>query len=866
MDDKRLKVPAANDTDSLYDAFTGWVEGHGLGLYPHQDEAVIELLSGNNVILATPTGSGKSLVATAAHLAALSTDRVSFYTAPIKALVSEKFFALCEIFGPDDVGMLTGDASVNPDAPIICCTAEVLANIALREGSRADVGLVVMDEFHFYSEPDRGWAWQVPLLELPQAQFLLMSATLGDVTRFVDDLTRRNGRETVVVDEAERPVPLTFSWALTPLAETLEELVATHQAPVYVVHFTQAAAVEHATSLLSVKLAGVDKEAIAERLGDFRFGSGFGKTLSKLLRNGIGVHHAGMLPRYRRLVEQLAQTGLLVVICGTDTLGVGINVPIRTVLFTGLAKFDGTRQRVLRTREFLQIAGRAGRAGFDVAGYVVVQAPEHVIENERAKAKSAAKNAAMSESQLAKKKSKPTLKKPPEGTVVWTEQTFSKLVEGTPEPLVSRMKVDNAMLLNVAAREEDTFAALRALLQDNHEDRRSQLRLSRRALRLTRSLLHSGVLTRLDEPDEHGRRFVVTVDLPMDFALNQPLAHFALAALDVLDPDSPEHTLDIVSVVESVLEAPRQILFAQQYAARGEAVAEMKADGVEYDERMALLDQVSWPQPLAELLGATYEIYRQSHPWLPEDALSPKSVVREMWEQAMTFTDFTSRYQLARSEGLVLRYLTDAYRTFRHTLPESHRTPELEELVEWLGETVRQVDSSLLDEWEALVDPEKVAARLAQPEVVPPRPISQQERAFRVMVRNALWRRVELAARDDVDGLVRLERLAADRVEPARSVVMGRSVWDGALEDYYAEHDRVGTDAAARGPALFQTTPGHGVPPGTDDETPRRLWLVRQVIDDPEGHHDWVIEATVDLDASDEIGEAVVQGTSFRRL
>ncbi|WP_435747704.1 DEAD/DEAH box helicase [Nocardioides sp. SYSU DS0663] len=862
----RLEVPTTDDPDEVYDALTTWVEAQGLTMYPHQDEAVIELLGGSNVVLATPTGSGKSLVALGAHAAALATDRVSFYTAPIKALVSEKFFALCEVFGADDVGMLTGDAAVNPDAPIICCTAEVLANIALREGARADVGLVVMDEFHFYAEPDRGWAWQVPLLELPQAQFLLMSATLGDVSELAADLTRRNGRETAVVDQAERPVPLHFSWSLDPLAETLEELVATRQAPVYVVHFTQAAAVEHATSLLAAKKLDVDaerKEALAERLVGFRFGAGFGKTLAKLLKRGIGVHHAGMLPRYRRLVEQLAQAGLLTVICGTDTLGVGINVPIRTVLFTGLAKFDGSRQRILRSREFLQIAGRAGRAGFDTAGYVVVQAPEHTIENERAKAKAEAKNAAMSEEKRAKRKSKAQLKKPPEGTVVWTQETFDKLVAGTPEPLVSRMKVDNAMIINVLAREEDAFPVLRRLLQDNHEDRRSQLRLSRRALRLARSLLRSGVLTRLDEPDEHGRRYVVTVDLPPDFALNQPLAHFALAALDTLDPEPPggpeEHTLDIVSVIEAVLEAPRQILFAQQHAARGEAVAQMKADGLEYDERMALLEEITWPQPLRELLEATYELYRQTHPWLPEDALSPKSVVREMYEQGMTFTDVVSRYQLARSEGLVLRYLTDAYRTLRHTVPDQHRTPGLEDLVEWLGETVRQTDSSLLDEWEALADPDHVRALVAdEAPPPPPRPISRQERAFGVMIRNAMWRRVELVARDDLDGLMAMERADADRTDPPAEVVMTRSAWDEAIERYYEEHDTVLTDADARGPDLLRVVPG--------EDSSARLLEVRQTLHDPEGHHDWVVDAVVDLDASDEAGELVLQTRAFHRL
>ncbi|WP_134768776.1 DEAD/DEAH box helicase [Nocardioides sp. 1609] len=865
----------ADDWEVVYDDITAYAAGRGLELYPHQDEAVLEILAGNNVVLATPTGSGKSLVAVGAHKAALASDRVSFYTAPIKALVSEKFFDLCQVFGADQVGMLTGDASVNADAPIICCTAEVLANIALREGSTADVGLVVMDEFHFYAEPDRGWAWQVPLLELTQAQFVLMSATLGDVSELAADLTRRNGRETAVVDEAERPVPLSFTWALTPLAETLEEIVSTHQAPAYVVHFTQKDAVEHATGLLNAKWLPKGAEHAVEIPPDFRFGAGFGKTLSKLLRRGIGVHHAGMLPRYRRLVEQLAQSGALTVICGTDTLGVGINVPIRTVLFTALAKYDGNRSRVLRTREFLQIAGRAGRAGFDTSGYVVVQAPEHTIENERAKAKAEAKNAAMSEEKQAKRKSKAQLRKPPEGTVVWTEQTFDKLVAGVPEQLVSRMKVDNAMLVNVLSRDEDAVAVLRRLLTDNHEPRRSQLKLVRRALRLGRSLVHSGTVVRLDRPDDLGRRYVLADDVPDDFALNQPLSHFALAALDVLDPESDDYTADVVSVIEATLEAPRQILFAQQHAARGEAIMEMKADGLEYEERMTLLEQVTWPQPLAEVLGATYEMYRERHPWLREDALDPKSVVRELYEQGMSFTDFVSRYQLARSEGLVLRYLTDAYRALRQTVPEQHRTPDLEDLLEWLGETIRQTDSSLLDEWEALSDPDH-AARAITENAPPssPRPLSKQDRAFRVMVRNAMWRRVDLVARDDLDGLMALERAAADRLDPAREVVMTRSAWDAAIEEYYAEHDRVGTDGDARSPELLAIEPATGVPAGVevDDDVEEadlpavRLWRLRQTVADPEGHHDWVIDAVADLDASDELGELVLATVAMTRL
>lgn len=843
-------IPAVPDPDSLYEAFTGWVEGRGISLYPHQDESAIELFSGNNVILATPTGSGKTLVATAAQFAALAQDGVSFYTAPIKALVSEKFFALCEIFGAENVGMLTGDASVNADAPIIACTAEVLANIALREGRWADISQVVMDEFHFYAEPDRGWAWQVPLLCLPQAQFLLMSATLGDVSFFRTDLTERTGRPAAVVDQAERPVPLSYAWSIDPMHELLEELVTTHQAPAYVVHFTQKSALETAQALLSAKLASKEeKERIAAEIGAFRFHAGFGRTLSKLVRAGIGVHHAGMLPRYRRLVEQLAQAGLLKVICGTDTLGVGINVPIRTVVFTGLTKFDGTRHRLLKAREFHQIAGRAGRAGFDTSGHVICQAPEHVIENERALAKAG---------DDPKKRRKVVRKKPPEGFVSWTEETFERLKNAEPEPLVSRMRVNEAMILNVVARRGDPFVNMRDLLLGCHEDERGKRRLVRRALRLTRGLLESGVLVRLPAPDATGRTYEIAPGLQDDFALNQPLAPFALAALDLLDPESVTYALDVVSIVESILDDPFPVLSEQQHKARGEAIAEMKADGIEYDERMRLVEDVTWPRPLADLLEPALGIFAQTHPWVYADQLSPKSVVRDMYERGQTFTEFVSLYGVARSEGLVLRYLSDAYRTLRQTVPESRRTEELDDLLEWLGETVRQTDSSLLDEWEALTDPAKVAeaaARVAAGEqLAPARPITGNARAFRVMVRNAMFQRVRLAADDRFAQLAALDAYAAGLL--GGHPPMGETAWEDALGDYWDEHETLGDGPEARGPALLMV-----------EQKPKQgLWEVRQIIDDPAGNHDWSILATVHLRASDEAGEPVVVTESFSRM
>jgi superfamily II RNA helicase len=822
--------------DDLFDVFERWAADRGLPLYPAQEEALLEVVTGANVILNTPTGSGKSLVAMGAHLAALASGRRSFYTAPIKALVSEKFFDLCAVFGTDNVGMMTGDSSVNARAPIICCTAEILANIALREGAASDVEQVVMDEFHFYADPERGWAWQVPILTLPHAQFLLMSATLGDVERFEEELTRRTGRPTTVVSSAQRPVPLHFGWRTTPLHETLEELLSTHQAPVYVVHFTQAAAAERAQSLMSINVCTrEEKDAIAALIGDFRFTTAFGRTLSRWVRHGIGVHHAGMLPKYRRLVERLAQAGLLKVICGTDTLGVGINVPIRSVLFTALSKYDGTKVRHLSAREFHQIAGRAGRAGFDTAGTVIVQAPDHVIENEKALAKAGTDE---------KARRKVVRKKPPDGFVSWGEPTFERLVAAEPETLTSSFAVSHSMLLNVLDRPGDGCRALRDLLVDNHEPRSSQRRHIRRAIAIYRSLVASGVVERLDAPDEQGRLIRVTVDLQFDFALNQPLSPFALAAIELLDRGSDTYALDVLSVIESTLDDPWPVLQAQEFKAKGEAVNALKAEGVEYEARMAVLESITYPKPLADLLGAAFESYRKGHPWVADHTLSPKSVARDLFERAMTFNDYTGHYGLARSEGVVLRYLSDAVKALDRTVPEDAKTDELYDLVEWLGTLVRQVDSSLLDEWEQLQHPTEPGVAVAVPQVddAPP-PLTANRRAFLVSVRNALFRRVERAALRQWWALAEL-----DPTWPAER-------WEVELAPYFDEHDTIGTGPSARAAAMLDV-----------DESGGRTWRVRQILEDPAGFHEWALVATVDLDASDAAGEVVLQLEGVERL
>ncbi|WP_084631235.1 DEAD/DEAH box helicase [Demequina aestuarii] len=871
----------APDPDGLYEAFSQWASDQGLPLYPHQDEALIEIVSGSHVILATPTGSGKTLVATGAHFAAMAAHRAgtggrTYYTAPLKALVSEKFFALIEMFGTENVGLMTGDSAVNADAPIICCTAEILANFALRDGAATDASLVVMDEFHFYSDPQRGWAWQVPLIELPRTQFVLMSATLGDTTWLVDALKERSDRAVAEVTTLERPVPLTFDYSLEPLPEVVEKIVETGRAPVYIVHFTQKDAVDRAQALLSTQVATkTERQAIADALADTHFRTGFGKTLSKFLRAGIGVHHAGMLPKYRRTVERLTQQGLLKVVCGTDTLGVGINVPIRTVLLTSLVKYDGERMRHLTAREFHQIAGRAGRAGFDTEGEVLVMAPEHVIENRKSLAKAG---------DDPKKRKKIVRKSAPAGSVNWTDATFERLRDAPPEPLTSRFSVTHAMVLNVLSRgvanpfldraPEDPVLAMRTLLEAVHDTPAQRSAHLRQALRIYRSLRIAGVVEHIRVPDPahpRGERPSVrlTVDVPRNFALNQPLSPFALAAMDLLNVDAPDHALDVVSVIEATLSDPRQILMAQQHEARGVAVAAMKADGIEYEERMELLDDVTWPRPLADLLEPAFLAYRRTNPWILGAELSPKSVVRDMLEKAMSFGDVVSVYGLERTEGVVLRYLAEAYRALRQTVPEEHRTDEVEAITDWLGEMVRATDSSLLDEWESLMNPDVALGDDADPASVaatstvtgPARPMSGNPRILRRLVRNAMFHRIELASRENYAALGALDGASGwnaqawrDALDPLFEAQGGAAIGIGpdarsAALITFVEPDGDHDEGRAR--AALAAAPDAQLPPGT--------WVVRQVIDDPAGDHDWAITALVNLDASDEAGAPVIE-------
>ncbi|MBL9217382.1 MAG: DUF3516 domain-containing protein [Opitutaceae bacterium] len=841
-------LPGSPDPDTVLDAFLKAMAARGLELYPEQEEAILELFAGRNVILNTPTGSGKSLVAAALHFKALCAGQRSVYTCPIKALVNEKFLSLCRDFGPEHVGMMTGDASVNPQARILCCTAEILANIALTRGEHADVAAVIMDEFHYYSDAERGYAWQVPLLTLPQSRFLLMSATLGSTDFFEKELTRLTGAPTLTVRSDRRPVPLAFEYSETPQAERVAALLAEDRAPVYLVHFTQRAASEAAQALMSLPVCTKDeKAALATALERVKFNSPYGKDMKRWLRHGIGVHHAGLLPKYRILVESLAQQGLLKLICGTDTLGVGINVPIRTVLFTQLWKYDGRKAAILSVRDFRQVSGRAGRAGHDTQGYVVVQAPEHVIENKRAEEKAAADPA---------KRKKLVKARAPEGSVGWDAKTFERLRTASPEELSSHFDVSHGMLLLVLSRDTDGCRALRQLINDCHEPTARKRALRKRAWQLFRALLDRKIVEIVPRQPS-GRRLRVNVELQDDFSLHQALSLYLIDTLPLLNRESPDYPFDVLTLCEAIVEDPDQILRRQVDREKGRKIEEWKAAGIPYDERMAKLEEVEHPKPLRDFLYETFNTFAAAHPWVGQENVRPKSIAREMFERYQSFSDYVREYGLERSEGLLLRHLMQAWKVLAQTVPDSAKTPEVVEMEDYFRELIRGIDSSLLDEWERLQNPGFIAA---EPDAKPARPASfdltRDAAAFHRLVRAALLGFLQDVAARDWEGAA--ERVAVARVaDPGSALAEARRI-EREFAAYFEARGRFRLDPEGR--ALKHThiheQGAGGMEPG--------VWSIAQVLADVDGLNGWEARFELSLTESRQESRPVLRFLAVR--
>jgi superfamily II RNA helicase len=834
-------IPRGEDlgNDVLLGRFLEYTESKQLKLYPAQDSAILELFEEKNVILNTPTGSGKSLVAAAVQFKALAQGKRSVYTCPIKALVNEKWMTLCREFGPDNVGLSTGDATVNHGAPILCCTAEILANIALREGPKADFQEVIMDEFHYYADRERGVAWQVPLLTLSQARFLLMSATLGDTMFFEEELTKRNGRPTVTVQSTDRPVPLEYAYSEITLAQTLERLVSESKSPVYVVHFTQLEAAQSAQDFTSINVCTrEEKNAIGSALEGFKFTSPYGPDIRKWLKHGIGLHHAGLLPKYRVLMEQLTQKGLLKVICGTDTLGAGINMPIRTVLFSRLCKFDGQKTAILSARDFHQISGRAGRKGFDDRGRVVVQAPEHMIENIKL------------EEKAAKDGKKSTKRKPPEKNFVnWDKQTFLRLIHGAPERLTSRFQVSHGMLLNVLSRKGDGCRAMQRIIRDCHETPKAKKSYTNRAWQLFRSLVERKIIEFIPRSDE-GAYLRVNVDLQDDFSMDQTLSLYLLDTLPLIDPQAPDYPLVLLTLVESILEDPGIILRKQLDRVKDQKMAEMKMAGIEYDERMEELEKLEYPKPNREFIYTTFNAFADKHPWVGQENIRPKSIAREMFENFRSFSDYVRDYELQRSEGLLLRHLNSVYKVVAQTVPDSAKNETVREMELYLGTMIKQVDSSLLDEWEKMRDPNYLPRTEAK-EVRPPgaeeadKDITRDTKHFSAAIRNQVFSFLrDLVNTDYEQALTHLSSPNDPEGQPWSPARL-----DALLESYYADHERICLDPNARNVRHTYVVPSED----------KKTWRVQQMLVDPLEHNDWAVEFEVDLTESRKMEEPVIR-------
>ena len=885
--------------DVVMDRFLAVAAARGLELYPEQEEAILELFAGHNVVLNTPTGSGKSLVAAALHFKALCAGERSVYTCPIKALVNEKFLSLCRDFGPEHVGMMTGDASVNPRARILCCTAEILANIALQRGATSDVRAVIMDEFHYYSDAERGYAWQVPLLTMPGTRFLLMSATLGATEFFEKEMTRVTGAPSVTVRSDRRPVPLEFEYSETPLTERIAALLEAKRAPVYLVYFTQRSASEAAQSMMSLNVCSKEEKATLQAaLEGVRFNSPYGKEVRRWLRHGIGVHHAGLLPKYRILVEQLAQKGLLKLICGTDTLGVGINVPIRTVVFTQLWKYDGKKAAVLTVRDFRQVAGRAGRKGYDDKGYVIAQAPEYMIENKRAEEKAAGDP---------KKQKKLVKQRAPEGSVGWDIKTFERLQTAPSEGLVSRFDISHGMLLLVLSRESDGCRAMRQLITDCHETPHKKRALRTRAWQLFRALLDRQIVEflpgsrereRVELPgsrerppaDASTRKLRVNLELQDDFSLHQALSLYLIDTLPLLPSGvglttrvadasaeslhdaaptgqetrqetratNPDYPFDVLTLCESIVEDPDQILRRQIDKLKGEKIMELKEAGVPYEERMEKLEAIEHPKPLREFLYETFNAFAAAHPWINQENVRPKSIAREMFERYRSFSDYVKDYGLERSEGLLLRHLSQVWKVLSQTVPENAKTAEVVEMEDYFRELIRGIDSSLLEEWERLKNPDFVAATTSDTDK-PARPasfdITRDAPTFRRLVRTAIFGFLQdVAAREFDSALSRLRTGEAAAPADNDPISPDARKLEAAFAAYFDARTRFRLDPEGRSAKHTHWSEDNAAPTADGG----KQWLVAQVLIDAEEQNDWEATFTISLAESRAQNRAVV--------
>jgi hypothetical protein len=444
-------------------------------------------------------------------------------------------------------------------------------------------------------------------------------------------------------------------------------------------------------------------------------------------------------------------------------------------------------------------------------------------------------------------------RKPPERNFAnWDLQTFKRLISASPERLTSRFQVSHGMLLNVLSRRGDGCRAMRMLIRDSHEPERAKKAHFRRGWQLFRALVNRGIVEILP-PDASGHALRVNVELQDDFSMDQTLSLYLLETIPLLDPASETYPLDLLTLVESIVEDPEIILRRQLDRLKGRKVAEMKAEGLDYDQRMEELEKLEYPKPLRDFVYSTFNAFANRHPWVGEENIRPKSIAREMFEGYRSFSDYVQEYDLERVEGLLLRHLNGVYKALSQTVPDGVKSDTVVEMELYLRDMLRQVDSSLLEEWERMQDPSYVPRGAAGPELRPPGAaavtgppdVTRDTKAFTAAIRTRVF------------AFLRAWSIGQD--EAALDVIDFPNDADGqpwtverlraAREAHRTEHGALRLDPEARN--LRHTS----VQPSDD----RGSWRVQQMLVDTEGLNDWLVELEVDLALSREEGAPAIQ-------
>lgn len=683
----------------------------GLEPYPVQEQAFDHIFAGRSVLVTVPTGTGKTVIGKAAIHKALALGQKAIYTSPLRALTEEKYRELCEDFGADRVGFATGDYKVNPEAPVQVVVAEILWNriFGERAGRLADV--VVMDEAHYFNDPERGYVWEQSIIGMdPRTQLVLLSATVGDPQQFCAWVYSVRRVEMELVQSHERRVPLYHEYREAYLIEVVRELYDKGDWPAIIFSFSRDQCFEWARLLRSCPRFTTDEERarIEAACDEELLQGGLAKELRALLVHGIGVHHAGILPRYKQLVERLTLERLCKFVVSTETISAGINLPAKRVVFPALRKFIKGKPRLVTSAEYHQMAGRAGRPQFDKEGIAIALAPEGVVQELRKELKELQKRGrAPSEIETERLRkacyARARSQAQAAGDVTWDRETHRKLVEGKPAALASKTKVTPEQILAIGLPDLQAPPPpdgtrlppyldlhMRSVIDHLLLDERSKAEARRTLDMIIDNLKALGVL------DEHGRQIAGKMINRLR-GIDGPFVYYLLMNRDVgyeLARELVEFLVDH-DVIHRILgregdEKRREWIHKRLRERRRDEPMVTWEDVEEEYER-------TFPRELSEV----EKVHQEFVAGLPHPELHGGKVQKTIWkkmeEENLSFLEFVSQNGLEHEEGNLFTYLARVMK-FARMLHEATTLDEFHELEVRVRRRLSAIDERVLEE------------------------------------------------------------------------------------------------------------------------------------------------------------------------